>query len=89
MLSLAIWLYRFSTANSSFTNTSENIKTYLNANITIKEGEPIVLKVSTINNNDSIYNNITVTEKSENIPVQAINKPLDIERIITQLKKDF
>ena len=68
----------FSTANSSFTNT-ENIKTYLNANITLKEGEPIVLKVSTINDNDSIYNNITVTEKSENSPV--------IERIITQLKK--
>lgn len=76
----------FSTANSSFTN-AENIKTYLNANISIKEGEPIVLKVSTINSNDSIYNNITVTEKSESIPVQAINKPLDIERIITQLKK--
>lgn len=76
----------FSTANSSFTNT-ENIKTYLNANITLKEGEPIVLKVSTINDNDSIYNNITVTEKSENSPVKAINKPLDIERIITQLKK--
>ena len=61
----------FTTANSSFTNT-ENIKTYLNANIIIKEGEPIVLKVSTINNNDSIYNNITVTEKSESMPVQVL-----------------
>ena len=75
-----------SNANSSFTNT-ENIKINLNANITIKEGEPIILKVSTINCNNSIYNNITVTEKSESMPVQAINKPLDIDRIITQLKK--
>ena len=75
-----------SDANSSFTN-AENKKTYLNANITIKEGEPIILKVSTINSNNSIYNNITVTEKSESMPVQAINKPLDIDRIIIQLKK--
>ena len=75
-----------SNANSSFTN-AENKKTLLNANITIKEGEPIILKVSTINSNNSIYNNITVTEKSESMPVQAINKPLDIDRIIIQLKK--
>lgn len=73
-------------ANSSFTNT-ENIKIPLNANITLREGEPIILKVSTINTNDSIYNNITVTQKSESIAVKAINKPLDVDRIITQLKK--
>ena len=73
-------------ANSSFNNI-ENIKIPLNANIILKEGYPITLHVSTVNNDNSVYNNISVTEKSEIFPSPAINRPLDIERIITQLKK--
>ena len=74
-------------ANSSYGNNIENIKIFLNANILIKENEPITLTVSTINKPNNIYNNISVTEKSDVIPIKAINKPLDVDRIISQLKK--
>lgn len=74
-------------AHSSYEHNVENIKILLNANINIKEKQPITLTVSTINKPDSIYNNISVTEKSEIMPIKAINKPLDVDRIISQLKK--
>lgn len=74
-------------AHASYENNIENKKIPLNANITIKMNEPISLVVSTINTPNSIYNNITITEKSELVPVSAINKPLDIERVIGQLGK--
>lgn len=74
-------------AHSSYENNVENTKVLLNANILIKENEPIRLTVTTINSKDSIYNNITVTEKSEITPIKALNKPIDIDRIISQLKK--
>lgn len=74
-------------AHSSYENNVENKKIPLNASITIKENEPISLVVSTINIPGSIYNNITVTEKSELLPIIAINKPLDVDRIIGQLSK--
>lgn len=74
-------------AHSSYENNIENKKIPLNAHITIKENEPISLTVSTINTPDSIYNDITVIEKSELVPVVAINKPLDVDRVISQLSK--
>ena len=74
-------------AHSSYENNIENIKILLNANIQIKENEPITLTVSTINKPDSIYNSISVTVKSDILPIKAINKPLDVDRIISQLKK--
>ena len=65
----------------------ENIKIKLNANIKLKKDEPIVLNISTLNNQFDIYNNINVTLSSDKCPIEANSKPIDKERIISQLSK--
>ena len=65
----------------------ENKKVYLNAYITVKKDEPILLTVSTINNDGSVFDDINVTFTSEETPIEAKNKPIDEEKIINQINK--
>lgn len=65
---------------------SENRKVKLNCKVTIKKGLPIEINVMSANNLD-IYSNLNITCKSEVIPEDAKNKPLDKERIINQINK--
>lgn len=76
----------------------ENKKIKLNANITVKEGKNIVLKVSTMPNekqNEDVKNSeetratkiLEVKLTSDIVPVKAISSPITEERIISQLSK--
>lgn len=65
---------------------SENRKIGLNCKVSIKKGLPIELKVTSANNLD-IYSNLNVICKSEIIPEEAKNRPLDKERVLSQLNK--
>lgn len=64
----------------------ENRKINLNCKIVIKKGVPIKLNVSSANNLD-IYSGLDINCKSDIIPEEAKNKPLDKERILAQLTK--
>ena len=64
----------------------ENRKINLNCKITIKKGNPIKLNVTSANNLD-IYSGLNINCTSNVIPVNAQNKPLDKERILSQLTK--
>lgn len=65
----------------------EHKKVLLHANIVLKKEQPIVLTVSTCKNNDPLFHNIQVSLSSEKLPVEAKSKPLEKERIMTQLNK--
>ena len=65
----------------------ENKKVFLNAYITLKKDEPIVLTVSTIDNNGSVFDDINVSFSSEETPIEAKNKPIDETKIINQIDK--
>lgn len=65
----------------------ENRKVKLSASIEVKKGIPIKLTVSTIESENEIFNNINVCKKSDIIPVQANSRPIDKERIISQISK--
>lgn len=75
---------------SSFAKSSyedEHKKIPLTANIILNKNEPIVLNVSTIKNNNPIFKDINVCFTSTEVPVEAKSKPIDKERIISQLNK--
>lgn len=75
---------------SSFAKSSyedEHKKIPLSANIILNKNEPIVLSVSTIKNNNPIFKDINVYFTSTEVPVEAKSKPIDKERIISQLNK--
>lgn len=65
---------------------NENRKISLNCKIIIKKGFPISLNVTSANNLD-IYSGLNINCKSDVVPEMARNKPLDKDRIITQLSK--
>ena len=72
-------------AKASYEN--ENKKILLNAKITLRKNEPIILNVSTCNNENNLFDDIHVSFTSDNMPVEAKSRPLDEERIILQLNK--
>ncbi len=65
---------------------SENRKVKLNCKITIKKALPIELKVTSANNLD-IYSNLNIICKSDVIPELAKNRPLEKEKVLSQLNK--
>lgn len=71
-------------AKSSYEN--ENKKIDLQANISIKKNKPIVLEVKVLDKNP-IYKNIKISITSEQTPIEAKSKPIDAERIISQISK--
>ena len=66
---------------------SENKKVLLNASITLRKDEPVALKVSTVKSENNIFNNINVELYSEETPLEAKNRPIDKEKILSQLVK--
>ena len=68
------------TAKLSYKN--EHKKTSLSGHITLKENEPIVFKVETLNKDISI-----TVSNDDNLPLKAKSKPITKERIIEQLSK--
>ena len=67
----------------------ENKKILLDASIKLRKNEPITLTISTYKNKNSntLFENISVSLSSEEVPVEAKSRPLDEERIISQLNK--
>ncbi len=65
---------------------SENRKIKLNCKITIKKGIPVTLNVTSANNLD-IYSNLNINCKSNVVPEEAKNKPLEKEKVLSQLNK--
>lgn len=66
----------------------ENIKNKFNCMISVKEGLPITLTVSSVSENkDDIFSNIYFTISSQIKPIPAINAPITHERILSQLTK--
>ena len=74
--------------NSIATNSiqKENRKVELYAKIVIKKGVPIDLFVSSAND-IPIYKDLSIHCKSDIIPEQAQNRPLEIEKVLAQLNK--
>lgn len=65
---------------------SENRKIDLNCKILIKKGLHIELNVTSANNLD-IYQRLNINCKSEVIPEDAKNRPLEKEKVLAQLSK--
>ena len=61
-------------------------KIKLNCKVTIKKGLPIELTVTSATNLD-IYSNLNITCKSDVIPEEAKNRPLEKEKVLAQLNK--
>ena len=84
-------IYRISSRElSTFAKSTyqdENKKVMLNAHITLKKNEPITLQVSTLNNSNKLFDNISVSFTSDEVMLEAKSKPIDKERIISQLNK--
>lgn len=73
--------------NTKMSYKNENIKIKLLAKIKVFQGEPIELTVKTVNNSNSIFDNICVTKTSDLIPIKANNKPIDKDKISSSLNK--
>jgi len=84
-------IYRIASKElSTFAKASyqdEHKKVLLNAQITLKKNEPISLKVSTCKSTNSLFEDINVSFTSTDVPTIAISKPIDKERILSQLNK--
>lgn len=65
---------------------SENRKVDLNCKVIIRKGYPITLHVTSANNL-CIYSNLDISCVSDIIPDEAKNRPLDKERVLSQLNK--
>lgn len=75
-------------SNVISTFDKEYKKIPLSASISIKENTPITLHIDAINSfSDSIYNNLSVTLKSDIIPEKALNNPISKDRIVNQISK--
>lgn len=72
-------------AKASYQN--ENKKIMLNANISLKKNEPIVLNVSTCKGLNPLFEDINVSFTSDEVMIEAKSKPIDKERIVSQLNK--
>ncbi len=71
-------------AKSSY--SKEYRKVALNCNISIKEGKPIVVSVSS-SSNIELYKDLFINYVSDLIPLEAKNRPLSEETIISQFSK--
>ena len=71
-------------AKSSY--SKEYRKVALNCNISIKEGKPIVVSVSSTSNIE-LYKDLFINYVSDLIPLEAKNRPLSEETIISQFSK--
>lgn len=65
----------------------ERKKVDLTACITLKKNSPVLLNVSTLSNNNPIFDDISVSLSSDTLPIEAKSQPLDKDRIISQLNK--
>lgn len=74
-------------SNAKLSYEAENKKVKLSAYMNIEKGEPISITVTTLNSDNELWNNITVTKKSNIIPLEAKSTPITQERIISQLSK--
>lgn len=75
-----------SKAINSYSNC-ENIKIPLTCTIDVHVDEPVKINISTLNTNNSFYNDINFTCFSNIIPEKSINNPITKERIIKQISK--
>ena len=73
--------------NAKLSYEGENKKVKLSAYMNIEKGKPISITVSTLNSDNEVWDNITVTKTSDIIPLEASSRPIDKERIISQLSK--
>ena len=64
----------------------ENRKIDLNCKVIIKRGSPIQINVTSANSLD-IYSNMNISYKSNTIPENAKNRPIDKDRILAQISK--
>lgn len=71
-------------AKSSY--SKEYRKVALNCNISIKEGKPIVVSVSSASNIE-LYKDLFINYVSDLVPLEAKNRPLNEETIISQFSK--
>ena len=71
-------------AKSSY--SKEYRKIALNCNISIKEGKPILVSVSSASNIE-LYKDLFINYVSDLIPLEAKNRPLNEETIISQFSK--
>lgn len=55
--------------------------------LTIKKDIPIYMQIKTISEPSSFYHNIDFVTTSDTYPIDAINSPLTIERVINQISK--
>lgn len=65
---------------------SENRKIDLNCKVIIKKDIPIQINVTSANNL-SIYSNLNICYKSEVIPEDAKNRPLEKDKVLAQINK--
>lgn len=64
----------------------ENRKIDLNCKVVIKKGIPIQINVSSANNL-AIYSNLNICYKSDIIPEDAKNRPLEKDKVLAQINK--
>lgn len=73
--------------SSKLSYSTENKKVPLSAFVKVRENQPIEITVSTIFSDNEIFNNITVEHKSDIVVVKANSRPIDEERIKSQISK--
>lgn len=84
-------IYRLSSKElTTFAKSSyqeECKKVFLHGHIVLKKHEPIVFCVSTEPTSNRLFEDISVSCSSEDVPIEAKAKPLDKERVVSQLSK--
>ena len=65
----------------------EHKKIPLSASISLKKNQPIILTVSTLKNDNPLFNDITCTFNTDTLLLEAKNKPITKEKVIEQLNK--
>lgn len=64
----------------------ENRKVALNCDVTVKENQPLEIKITSANDLD-IYKNLNISCKLDILPIEAKNRPLSKDDIISQINK--
>lgn len=73
--------------NAKLSYEQENKKIKLYAYMNIEKSKPISITVGTLDSNNELWKNISITNKSNIVPVEASSRPINKERIISQLTK--
>ena len=73
-------------ALASFQNDVQNKKIGLECNVSIKKNCPISINVTSSCKND-IYKDLNISVSLNVYPIDAINKPLDKEKVVAQINK--